>query len=264
MTFPSLDPYNRGVVRAVGALVLGFAVALAAGAFASDSRRAVEAFVGRLAGARVTDLTITQTLTIYQPDGRHPQSTRELQVYFKPPKRRRVEQTMGAQREVHLTVGDRAWVRHGDGQVDEVPRERGERDRWHLCAGLPRSAGDLLAEWRALGVRDDVSHVVQVRGRPITVIGAGPGDRVSPSVWVDQEYGVVRLITPERPSRRSELVDHACSEHRPLLNGLYFPYHQELFGKGGKLLFRIIVRQVGLNGNLPDALFDPEALRRGG
>ena len=45
------------------------------GAEASDARRAVEAFVGRIADVRITDLTIHQTLTVFHPDGRRPQST---------------------------------------------------------------------------------------------------------------------------------------------------------------------------------------------
>src|SRR2546430_10041322 len=44
--------------------------------------------------------------------------------------------------------------------------------RTDLLVPFRRSAADLLTEWRALGVRDDVSHVVRVGGRPVTVIGA--------------------------------------------------------------------------------------------
>lgn len=247
------------MVRAVGPLILGLGLALASGAPASESRRAVEAVVGRGAGAPITDLTITQTLTIYHPDGRHPQSTRDLKIFVKPPNRQRVEQTIAGRREVHLAVGDRAWVRHADGRVDEVPRGRREH-RWHLCALMPRDAADPLVEWRSLGVRDDVSHLVQVRGRPVTVIGAGAGDRTSPAVWIDAEYGVVRVITRERGSG---LVDRVCSEHRPLLNGRYFPYRQELFTDDGKLRLRIVVRGVEVNTNLSDTMFDPDVLRRG-
>src|SRR2546427_9019377 len=33
------------------------------------------------------------------------------------------------------------------------------------------------------------------RSRPITVIGARPGDRDVPAVWLDAQYGVIRFVT---------------------------------------------------------------------
>ena len=248
------------MVRILGPLSLGLVVVLAAGTAASDARRAVTAFVDRLAGAPVTDLTIRQQLTIYHADGLHPHSTGDQVLYVKVPQRRRVEQEIEGRRETHLTVGDRAWVRQADGRVDEVPRDRRMPDRTHLCAPLTRRPTELLAEWRGLGVRDDISHHLQVRQRPVTVIGAKAGDRGSPAVWLDDEYGVVRVIARTLPKGQG-LVDLTCSEHRPLANALYFPHRQELFSEG-KLLLRLIVHSVAVNGGLPDALFDPDALRR--
>src|SRR2546423_895538 len=58
------------------------ALLLPALALASDATSAVEAFVGRLAGAPVTDLAIEQSFTLYHPDGRHPQSTGEQRVWL--------------------------------------------------------------------------------------------------------------------------------------------------------------------------------------
>src|SRR2546426_226725 len=145
-----------------------------------------------------------------------------------------------------------------------APALPAESDRTRLLVPVRRSAADLLAEWRALGVRDDVSHVVRVRDRPITVIGARPGDRNVPAVWLDAQYGVIRFVTfvpretlPTGPTT----LDLAFSEHRRLPGGFFFPYRQELF-VGGKLLMLFTVRSVDVNMNLPDALFDPDALRR--
>ena len=229
---------------------------------AQDARAAVEAFIARLSGVNVTDLVIEQDLTLYHPDGRHPQSTVAQRVLFKLPLRQRLEQTVEGQRDVQLTVGDRVWVRRADGKVYEAPAtaETGS-DRTYLLVPVRRNAADLLAEWRSLGVRDDVSHVTRVRGRPVTVIGAKPGDRDVPAVWVDAEYGVVRFVTRKRLPNGPALVDLAFSEHRPLQGGFYFPYRQEVFADG-KLLVLITVRAVRINTNLPDALFDPEALRK--
>ncbi len=238
-------------------------IALGLGALrgaAQDAKAAVEAFVARLQDVNVTDLVIDQTLTLYHPDGRHPQSTGQQRVLMKLPLRQRLEQTVEGQRQVQLTIGDRVWVRRADGKVYEAPAEHAS-DRTRLLVPLRRTAADLLAEWRALGVRDDVSHVVRVGARPVTVIGAKPGDRDVPTVWVDTEYGVVRVVTRQRLPTGPALVDLAFSEPRPLLGGFYFPYRQEAF-VNGKLLILITVRSVRANTNLPDSLFDPDALAK--
>ena len=236
------------------------ALLLPCAALAADGRAAVEAFVARLAGASVTDLTIEQTFTLYHPDGRHPRSTGEQRVWVKIPRRQRVEQLMDGRREVRLAVGDQVWIRTGDGRVYEAPLER-ERDRTHLVMPFRRTAADMLAEWRALGVRDDVSHVTRLAGRSVTVLGARPGERATPAVWVDPELGVVRFIRRERLPTGEGVVDLAFSEHRPLTGAFVFPHRQEAF-VDGKLLLLVVVRSVTVNTNPPDTLFDPETLRR--
>ena len=228
---------------------------------AQDARAAVEAFVARLSDVKITDLVIQQNLTLYHPDGRHPQSTFEQRVLIKLPQRQRLEQTVEGRREVRLAVGDRVWIRQPDGKTYETPAGGGGNDRTHLLVPFRRSAADLLAEWRSLGVRDDVSHVTRLRGRAVTVIGARPGDRDVPSVWLDAEHGVVRVVRRERLPAGPGVVDLAYSEHRPLPGGFYFPHRQEAF-VDGKLLMLITVRSVRVNTNPPDALFDPEALRK--
>ncbi|MBI4637507.1 MAG: hypothetical protein HY727_14260 [Candidatus Rokubacteria bacterium] len=240
----------------LAAAMLGAAAPTSAG----DARAAVEAWIARLGGAAISDLVIEQTFTLYHPDGLHPQSTGEQRILMKLPRRQRVEQTLEGRREVRLTVGDRVWVRQHDGRIYEAPPL--ERDRTYLLVPFRRSATDLLSEWRALGVRDGVSHVVRVGGRPVTVIGAGPGDRESPAVWLDEEYGVVRVVTRERLPKGPALVDLSFSEHRRLLDGFFFPYRQEAF-VDGKMVVLVIVRSLRANTSIADELFDPEALRQG-
>jgi outer membrane lipoprotein-sorting protein len=231
-------------------------------AFAADARSAVEAFVGRLAGAQVTDLAIEQTFTLFNPTGRQAQSTGEQRVWVKVPRRQRVEQVMEGRREVRLSVADQVWVRNADGRVYEAPPAERERDRTHLLMPFRRNAADVLAEWRALGIRDDVSHETRLAtGRTVTVIGAKPGERDTPSVWVDPDLGVVRFIRRERLPTGEGIVDLTFSEHRPLVNGFFFPHRQEAF-VDGKLLILIVVRSVVVNSNLADSLFDPDVLRR--
>lgn len=226
-----------------------------------DARATVEAFVARLADVQITDLVIHQHFTLYDPDGRHPSSRGEQRVFIKVPQRQRVEQTVEGQREIQLTAGDRVWIRRADGKVYEVPAVEPVRALTHLLVPVQRRSGDLLAEWRARGVRDDVSHVTRAGTRPVTVIGARPGDRDVPAVWLDVEYGVVRFVTRERLPNGVRLLDLTLSEHRPLVGGLYFPYRQEVF-VDGKLLVLFTVRSVAVNTNLADALFDPDALRK--
>src|SRR5438094_359037 len=160
-------PYNRLVVRAVPAMVILAALLSVAAASGSDARTAVDAFVARLGEVNVADLVIEQTLTLFDPGGRHPQSSGEQRVYIKLPRRQRVEQTIDGQKAVRLTVGDRVWVRAPDGKTFEAPPP-GTRDSTHLLVPFRRTGADLLAEWKALGVRDDVSY------------GTRFGDRTAP------------------------------------------------------------------------------------
>ena len=241
--------------------VLALLLLAPAAALGSPASSAVDAFVARIAGATITALAVEQSFTLYHPDGRHPQSTGEQRVWFRVPGRQRVEEVVEGRRKVRLIIDDRAWERDADGRVYEVRVDR-DHERTHLLMPFRRTSADLLAEWRALGVRDDVSHVTRVNGRAITVIGAQPGERNTPSVWLDPEHGVVRFIRRERLPTGEGLVDLTLSEHRPLSNGFAFPYRQEAF-LDGKLLLLVVVRSVTVNTGVRDELFDVEALRQG-
>ena len=92
------------------------------------------------------------------------------------------------------------------------------------------------------------------------MIGAHPGDRDVPAVWLDPDYGVVRIVTRERLPNGPRLLDLTLSEHRPLVGTLYFPYRQEVF-VDAKLLVLFTVRSVAINTNPADALFDPASLK---
>jgi len=237
------------------------ALLLVAAASGSDARTAVDAFVARLGEVNVADLVIEQTLTLFDPGGRHPQSSGEQRVYVKLPRRQRVEQTIDGQKEVRLTVAHRLWVRGFDGKTVEVPLP-GARDATQLLVPFRRTGADLLAEWKVLGIRDDVSYVTRSGDRTVTVIGARPGERAVPQVWLDPERGVVRFVTREKLPSGDGVIDLALTEHRPLVGGFALPHRQEAF-VDGKLVVRVVVRSAAVNTGLDDALFDPDALRRG-
>ena len=250
------------MLRALGVCAIALLLPWGRGV-AADARGAVEAYVARLAGTAIEDLAVEQTITLYHPDGRHPAVTGSQRMFFKPPHARRLEQTIEGQREIRLTVADRVWIRQHDGRTYEAPPAEGRRDRMHLLAAFHRGAADVLAEWRSLGVRDDVSDAARVGGRLVTIIGARAGERDRPSVWIDPEYGVVRFVTRERLPQGPALIDLTFSDHRPLLERSFYPYRQEVFAEG-KLLVLVAVRSIAPNTRLSGELFDPEVLKRRG
>ena len=258
------DRLAPGLVRWLPSAVLVVTVVtapasrLTAAPVGSDARRAVEDFVGRFGEVEIADLIITQTLTLYHPDGRHPQSTGEQRLFVKLPHRQRLEQTIDGLKEVRLAVGDRTWVWR-EGKVTEATSV--ERQRSQLITPFKRGVDDLLAEWKARGVRTDVSHVTRYRRRTVTVIGAASDDRQVPAVWLDPEYGVVRVVTREKVGPREGVVDLTLSEHRPLQDGVFFPFREEIFADS-RLLLVITVKSVEVNRGLPEELFDPDVLRR--
>ena len=260
MTSRARLPYNEDVLGALRVVLV--VLTLVGGAVAADSRAAVDAFLKTFGRVTITSLVIEQTLTLYDPTGRQAKSIGEQRIYLKLPRRQRLEQIIDGQREVRLTVDDRAWVRRADGRTYELPPPDRERDRTHLLMPLRRSGADLLAEWSALGVRNDVSYATHVAGRAITVIGATPGERAVPQVWLDGERGVVRFVARERLPKGDGLVDLTFSEHRRLAGGFAYPYRQEAF-VDGRLVLLVVVRSAAVDTNPADTLFDPEALQRG-
>jgi hypothetical protein len=249
------------VVRVLIGTILLAAQIAATAVSGSDARSAVDAFLAHLGDVRVADLVVEQTLTLFDPAGRHPQSSGEQRVYVKLPRRQRVEQMIDGQKEVRLTVGDRVWIRGADGKTFEAP-PAGTRDVTQLLVPLRRTVADLLAEWKALGVRDDVSYVTRAGDRSVTVIGARPGERTVPQVWLDPDRGVVRFVTREKLPTGEGVIDLTLTEHRPLVGGFPLAHRQEAY-VDGKLVVRVLVRSAAVNTGLDDALFDPEALRRG-
>jgi hypothetical protein len=230
---------------------------------AADGRSAIEAYITRLAGTTIDDLVIEQTFTIYHPDGRHPAARGTQRLLLKVARAQRLEQTLDGEREVRLTVGDRVWVRQHDGKVFEAPAAEARRDRVPLLTVFRRNAGELLSEWRSLGVRDDITDEVRVRGRSVMIIGARASERDRPAVWLDPEYGVVRFITRERLPDGPALVDIVFSDHRLILDRFVYPYRQEMF-TDGRIIVVVAVRSVVANTRLPDDLFDPDVLKRKG
>jgi hypothetical protein len=237
-------------------------LALSAPGFAADARRVVEAYVARLAGTAIEDLSAVQAFTLYHPDGRQPAVMGSQRLFLKLPNAQRLEQEVEGRREIRVTLGDRMWIRGADGRTYEAPPSESRRDRVYLLTAFQRGAADLLREWESAGVRGDVTDEVVVAGRTVTIVGARAGERDRPAVWIDPEYGVTRFITHERMGRTPVLVDVVFSDHRPLIDRFYYPHRQEVFADG-KLVALVSARSVVVNTGLAAELFDPEALKRG-
>ncbi len=226
---------------------------------ATEARAALERFLARAAGAPLRDLTIEQDLTVFNSDGRAVFASGTQRVIFRFPDQQRVEQTVEGRGEIRLTVRGKTWRRGSDGKVTELTQDRGQAIA--LAVPLRRSADEVLAEWRALGIRDDRAHEVRMAGRVVTVIGAHAGERDRPAAWLDPDYGVVRFVAREAADPGPVLTDVSFSDYRPLVGGLFFPYRQETF-RSGKLLVRLLVRSLAANTTPADALFDPSTLVR--
>jgi hypothetical protein len=239
------------------ATLLALATLSAPSVRASEPRAILDRFLARAAATPLGDLTVEQDLTLFNPDGRTPSATGTQRIVFKLPDRQRIEQTVDGRTEVRVTVAGRTWRRGPDGAVAAVPARRASG----LTLAVParRSATEVLAEWRALGVRDERFHEARLGGRPVTVVGAYGGERDRPAVWLDAEYGVVRFVALEPADRAATLTDFVFSDHRVLAGTLYFPHRQEVF-RGGKLIVRALVRSAAVNTAPSDALFDPGAL----
>jgi hypothetical protein len=134
--------------RVLPLVLIAISVGAPAAAPAQDARAAVEAFVTRLADVRISDLEIQQSLTLYHQDGRHPISVGEQRMFFKLPQRQRLEQILEGQREIQVTVGNRAWVRRADGKVYDVQAVDSVRALASVVVPFQRRATDLLADWR--------------------------------------------------------------------------------------------------------------------
>jgi hypothetical protein len=237
----------------VGAL----AVLASLAAHAAEPRAVLERFLARAASTPLRDLTLEQDLTVFNLEGRAAFATGTQRVVFRFPDHQRLDQVVDGRSEVRLTVRGKTWRRAPDGTVTTLPAERGHAIA--LAVPVHRSADEVLAEWRALGVRDDRCHEARVAGRVVTVVGAEPGERDRPAAWVDPDYGVIRFVARESADAGSVLTDISFSDHRPLIGTLFFPYRQETF-RSGKLLVRLLVRSVAVNTGPPDSLFDPATL----
>jgi hypothetical protein len=240
-----------------GALVMSLVAVLTGVAGASEPRVALERFLARTAGTTLRDLTLEQDLTVFNPEGRAAFATGTQRLVVRFPDHQRVEQVVEGRSEVRLTVRGRTWRRGPDGQVTTLPTERTHA----IALAVPpqRSADEVLAEWRAFGIRDDRSHEARLAGRTVTVIGAQAGERDRPAAWLDPEFGVMRFVAREPADTGSVFTDISFSDHRPLIGPVFFPHRQETF-RSGKLIVRLIVRSATANTGPPDSLFDPASL----
>jgi outer membrane lipoprotein-sorting protein len=243
-------------------LTLWSILLFAAPAVSQDVSAMVERYAARVSGIAINDLLVTQSLTVVNPQNPADRVTGDQRLSIKFPGRQRLETRIAGQREVQLLSGGRMVILRG-GKAFEAPPPEGERQAGRLVIPFDRTAAGLLSQWRSFGVKTDVSHVRTAEGRQVTVIGALSGDRSSPAVWLDPEYGVVRMVTKDMSTGTPRTLELAYSDHRKVTGELYYPYEQQGL-LDGKLVFVARVRSVEINVGLADSLFDPDALLKEG
>jgi len=258
LTLAHRGPYNESVRKRLIATIVTLASLMAFAAHAAEPRVVLERYLARATATPLRDLTLDVDLILFSPDGRAPYATGSQLITLRMPDRQRVEQVIDGRTEVRLTVGDKSWRRGPDGKIETLPPQRSQSIV--LAVPVHRKVDEILAEWRALGVRDTRSHESRQGGRPVTVIGAMAGERDRPAAWLDPEYGVVRFVGRDGTEAGNIFTDVTFSDHRPLLGQLFFPYRQEIF-RSGRLLLRVLVRAVKVNTSPADSLFDPASLR---
>ena len=226
---------------------------------AAEPRAILEQYLARVAATSLRDLTLEQDLTVFNPEGRAAFASGTQRVIVRFPDQQRIEQTVEGRREVRLTVQGRAWRRSADGKVSALPTDRGQTVV--LALPLHQRADEVIAQWRALGLRDDRAHATRMGGRAVAVIGAMAGERGRPAAWIDPEYGVMRFVAREaaETGTGTVLTDIVFADYRPLVGALFFPHRQETF-RSGRLILRLITRSVAVNTNPPASLFDPAGL----
>lgn len=239
-------------------LTLGGILLFAAPSAAQDVSAAVERYAARLRGVAVGDLLVTQSLTVVNPRNPADRATGDQRLSIKFPARQRLETRIGGEREVRLLSGGRMVIQRG-GKAYEAPPQQGGYQRGDLLIPFERTAAELLSQWRSLGVRTEISHVTTVDGRQVIVIGARAGDRTSPAVWLDPDYGVMRLVTRDTSTGTARTLELVYSDHRKVAGEFFYPYDQQGL-LGGELVFVVRVRSVEINVGLGDSIFDPDAL----
>ena len=227
---------------------------------AADGPPALERFLLKASSATVSDLLVTQEIVLTDPGGSGQKALGEQRLYLKPPVRRRIEITVEGERIVRLVNGSRLVIQRGGKSYEASSAER-LRDSRDLTLPFQRSARELLAQWQSYGVRTDLVREAEYAGRRVTVFGASRDDSSAPTVWLDPDLGVVRLIVREETPVGPKRVELSFSDFRPLIGEMSYPYRQETLLEG-KPFITTTVKSIRMNSGLADDLFDPDRLLR--
>lgn len=234
-------------------------VLFAASGAAQEIPAVVERYAARMSGVTIGDLLVTQSLTVVNPQNPVDRVTGDQRLSVKFPARQRLETRIAGEREVRLLSGGRMVIQRGGRAFEAPPPERERQQPGGVLIPFERTAAGLLSQWRNLGIRIEVSHVTTVGGRQVTVLGAQAGDRASPAVWLDPDYGVVRLVTKDHSTGTARTLELVYLDHRKVVGEFFYPYEQQGL-LDGKLVFAVRVRSVEINVGLADSIFDPDAL----
>jgi outer membrane lipoprotein-sorting protein len=236
--------------------VLGLwcAVGFAGSAWAQEAPPDLPALLARVlrAAEGINDLVVTQSVTLTDPEGSGERVSGERRLYLRPPGRRRVEMEAAGQRVVIIVNGEQVAMMV-DGRAVQPP-PAGARSRREVFGPQKLTPSEMLRHWQELGVKTMVVHRTTRDGRPLVVVGAAPADARTPSIWLDEEWGVDRVITQEVMPAGPRTVDLRLSDHRRIHGDFFYPHLQETY-VNFRPFSTVIVTSVKVNVGLGDSLF---------
>lgn len=225
-----------------------------------DGPPALERFLLKASSVTVSDLSVAQEIILTDPGGSGQKASGEQRLYLRPPAQRRIEITVEGERIVRLVNGSRLVIQRDGKSYEASPAER-LRDSRDLTLPFQRSAREFLAQWQSYGVRTDLVHETEYGGRKVTVFGLSRGDDSAPSVWLDADLGVVRLVVREETPVGPKRVELSFSDFRPLIGQFLYPHRQQTLLEGQPFI-TTTVKSIRVNSGLADDLFDPDRLLR--
>lgn len=112
-----------------------------------------------------------------------------------------------------------------------------------------------IARIKALGFDLARTHETTYQGRPVYVVGAAPGDTVSPQFWVDtQQFTMLRLVQKSGAGGTSR-AETIVTKHEQI--GKALVETSMYFTVDGKEMQREDYTEVTVNPTLDPAIFDP-------
>jgi hypothetical protein len=194
---------------------------------------------------------------VESPDPDSPEGTqrRAVVLYAARPGFLRQE-IVAAQETATILVGSGRMLSVLDGHLLEEAARHEEIFPTLLSASSTASLAALLQTEQ---VDMEQVHLSRMGRQIVYVIGGPPWESEAPQLWCDkQHYWPVRLVGRRSREGVHDVVDIRFLSHREVLEGIWMPTTIEFYRRS-ELFMRVVVREIRVNENLPEELFDLEA-----